>query len=80
MVEFGEFLITNIENNDISGKCFYFINEAIENGGYKTEDVIVIGVFHRLYDDPGYIQKARLVLSTKALAVFDKGDGLRINV
>jgi hypothetical protein len=72
MAEFGEFLIKNIADNGISEKCFLFINEALEKGGNKTEDVIVSEIFQQLYEYPDLIHKAQERLSPYSKDIFDK--------
>ena len=41
--EFGGYFIANLDNEEISDRCFQFLNYSIEKGGAKTENLIVIG-------------------------------------
>ena len=70
--EFGRYIIDNISDDHLLSKCTEFINEAISNGKYDTEDAIVIEVFQQLYNDDFVIGKVREFLSPKALAIFDE--------
>ncbi|MFT3675206.1 MAG: hypothetical protein QM781_04840 [Chitinophagaceae bacterium] len=72
LFEFGEFMERNVNDDSIRTGCILFLNEAIEQGQYKTEDAIVLQVFHQLYESPDTFRIIRSGLGLKALTVFDK--------
>lgn len=73
LFEFGEFLLQNFENEIVCSNCFRFINEALTEGGNKTEDAIFLQVLHLIYPEPHLISKARNKISPSLVAIFDKG-------
>ncbi len=68
--EFGRFVIENVDNEKVCRRVFDFISDAIENGGVKTEEVIVLEIFQPIYDS-ALVPKVKPYLSEKALDIFE---------
>jgi len=70
--ELGTFIIENIDNQNIFDDCIHFINDAIENGGNETEDVIVLQIFQKMYETSFIASKIRECFSEKVKVIFDR--------
>ena len=70
--ELGIYIIENFEYEEIKKSTIIFINEAIDQGGAKTEDVIVLQLFQKIYENDKYSNQIRELLNQKAFEVFDK--------
>ncbi|HTN46305.1 MAG TPA: hypothetical protein VL098_08160 [Flavipsychrobacter sp.] len=70
--EFTQFAIDNIDNQNVILDAFQFINKALEEGGYKTEEVIVIQFLQRFLENDKLNNTAREHLSNKGLSIFEK--------
>lgn len=72
LFEFGEFFIQNINDEKIRIHLIKFINDALENGGYMTEDAVVVQIFHQIYEFPELFDKVKASMSEKSTVVFDR--------
>lgn len=70
--ELGTYIIENFELEEIRKSTINFINEAIEQGGSKTEDAIVLQLFQRFYEDDKLSNQIKKSLHPKVLNVFEK--------
>lgn len=70
--DFGQFMLANIDNDEISKKCFLFINEAIAEGDALTKEAISIELFERFYENDELVEFARKNLSANSLVIFDE--------
>jgi hypothetical protein len=72
MGELGTFIIENINQEEVKIQTKKFINKAIEIGGIKTENVIVLQLFQKFYEDEVLSDKVKELLDSKTVVVFDK--------
>lgn len=70
--DFGQFIVSNIDNIEIIEKCFLFINEAIEKGDDLTQEAISIEIFEQLYATNELIDFARNHLRCSSLNIFNE--------
>lgn len=70
--ELGTFIIDNFNKEEIKIQAINFINEAIEQGGSETEDVIVLQLFQKIYENDTLSNEVSSLLDSKALSVFTK--------
>ena len=68
----GTYIIDNFELKEIQKSSINFINEAIEKGGQETEDVIVLQLFHKFYEDNELSIQIMGLLEQKSLNVFER--------
>lgn len=70
--EFGTYVIDNIDNIEILEKSVKFINESILKGKNDTEDLIVLQLFQKFYENPLITKRIREFLNNESKSVFDK--------
>jgi hypothetical protein len=70
--ELGTFIVESIKNEKVVEEAIYFMNEAIEHGGSETEDVIVLQLFQKIYENADVTCKIQKKLSEKTKIIFDK--------
>lgn len=70
--EFSDYLINNIDNPEILGKCLDFINEAVNLGKDETKNVIITEIFQPIYRSAPLINKVKPYLSKEAFNMFIK--------
>lgn len=70
--DFGQFIITNLNNREIIKKSFQFINEAIENGDTLTIEAISIQLFEQFFENDELISFAKNNLNDNSLFIFNK--------
>jgi len=69
--ELSTYIIENFELEEIRQSTIAFINEAIEQGGTKTEDAIVLQLFQKFYEDDKLTNQIRKQLNHRTLDVFE---------
>jgi hypothetical protein len=66
LAEFWDFMVKNKNEDAILTKCASFINEALELGKHKTEEVIVSEIFEQMVLNNELAFKVKLLLSPKS--------------
>jgi hypothetical protein len=68
---FGSFILENRDNSGLIDKCFAFINTSLNQGGHKTEEVMIDQIFPVLNQDSRIRQISRDKLDGKAIDLFE---------
>ncbi len=70
--DFGNFLISNLNNDAIKMKCFRFINDAINFGDSNTIEAIKIEIFEQFYENDELVAIGMSCLDEKAKVLFEE--------
>lgn len=72
--EFGRFLISNIDNENVIKISFKLISNFLEKHDEYIETLIVLEIFQPIYDSDVYTKKVFPFLSDKAKLIFNENE------
>ena len=72
--DFGRYIIEDVDDIILMNRIGQFISKALTHGKSETEDVIVLQVFQKIYDQPQqFLHMFRETLDSSAKGIFDQG-------
>ncbi|MEM9917265.1 MAG: hypothetical protein AAF990_04175 [Bacteroidota bacterium] len=69
--DLGDFIIENLSRDEFIATVADFIKIALNKGQGKTEDLIVIQIFHKVYASVDNSNRFRSFLKGRELEIFD---------